>query len=245
MSIAKPIQWSGYNHNHPIADGLVRLYPAWAQTGPTAFELVNGEDGTLEGATWEGEGWGFDGNNQIITFSDVALGLFHTVSSWLRFDNIVSRIPISHGVEESYPISSIANLWIYTAQGTSINFSHVFDTDLHLYTVTRNSHLTTFYIDGAQVGQESFGGTNPTMTLGRFGNFTGDSLDFIGAMNQTSFWTRVLDVSEITELAAKPYLLLQPPPTKVYFYFQAPVVSGVTGGILHRGQMPGILSRVA
>ncbi len=249
-TIAKPLQWGDYNRDHPITDDMLFLTALWAQHGPTAFDLANNKDATLfNDPEWVGEGVGMDGTNQAIQLTGFGVGANNALNGLtelsfacrVRFDTVAQDVDLI--VEGNHQGGSKFLFWMDNAAPDHFNiiinglgaltstFIPLANTWYDLVLTFQGSTAIRLYINGVEDASSPWEAGIPAS----IGNTTGGNLWWLfndedlatkgldGTAEYAALWSRAVLSAEASELHAKPYLLIEPPSTKAYFFFQAPV----------------------
>ncbi len=261
---AKPLQWWDYNRDHPIADAFFALYALDEVMGPDAFDKVNDHTGVLTNSpTRAGEGISFAGTSHILLPDAVGDAIENAGSLFAWWDHNGD----TSAAELFDSRASDGDGWDFAiGDDSEIAFDHfglvvdtgvtkVAETDIttlsngpHCVVGTYDGANVRLYLDGVLKDTTAQTGAASRTANPKIGNQANNAKPFTaGPIMLFGIAKRALSLSEIEELCARPWLLIEPPSTKVYFLFQepGPAPSGPSAGVLHRGNLPGVLSRVA
>ena len=228
----------GVNEGNPRADGLVFLSPFWENSGSQAQDIVNGNDGTLNGPIWAGSSltYGVDGDTVVVNKN---LGsTIGSISVLLRPNFSFSQdtvrgvfTSIGGGSGRRFRLTYDADFsstrrWMFTYRG---NFGNTITVDGPTFTsdtelkrgilqwITVTWDATTgdmlLYRD-----RDIIGSTSGTTASDWDGNvITSFNLGFLeaaesllGQIDGVYKWDRVISASEVADLVENPYQLITP-----------------------------------
>jgi len=258
----------GEAENQHLWDGLVGAWsPSLGATGLTLHDVSGrGNDGTLvNGPTWTtgslGTALDFDHTaDQRVTVdgSNIELISGLTVACWASLDSagdaygrfmdrvVTGQWSLYYNNNASYGLGFA----LATASGNvdryDLGVQCVVYGEPFMVALTYDGVTAKLYYNGDLVYSSAIGlGGNLDASSANieFGNRASDGARGIdGQIFQGGLWSRALSASEIAELYRDQDALIRPI-TKSYLFYQAPAVTSGHAGILHRGQIPGILSR--
>jgi hypothetical protein len=211
-----------YNLN--INDGLVGYWKLDEGTGTTAADSSgHGHNGTLTNSpTWSSStadaigftnpyALSFDGTNDMVTFSNVALGTGHTIAFWMQFNDSGDATIISGTNTSGYAAyvggAGSSDSIYYNANeagGGVIGIVHGGFTSGQWYhiSIERSNGDVSFYKDGSQLGSAQAVGVSHFLTLAAFGAENGSELfPFDGLLDDVRIYDRALSNAEIARLA--------------------------------------------
>ena len=180
-------------------------------TGTTWFDLTtNGNNGTINGATWNALGY-FNFNQNRITIPSTATSAFdvsnRTLSTWIYItNNGGSRVPIIlQGSNLNYgmiyfELNMSASTIKYQMGYGSVTTSFALNTWYNLTIVQVGASSEAFF-NGVSIGTAVSG--NNTLSGTQFqmgGTITSSSLDFSGNISKFSLYDKALTQAEITAL---------------------------------------------
>ena len=134
-----PMWAPGLHRSHPLANGLVGLWPMWDGDGDKAMDLVAGRTGTLTNgpiwvATEEGGALEFDDTTtNHLVLPDTVRGVTHlSLSAYLYIDNTASDNDLwvkgDHGGNQPLVIwydNSTTDKWMFLVTDTGNDYSGV------------------------------------------------------------------------------------------------------------------------
>ncbi len=231
-STIKPPMWvPGFNAGHPLANGLIGLWPFWEGVGnPNAMDVSgNGNPGTLtdmDPATdWVASNIGMSvdvsGADDYIALPATAslrpahLSVFFYVKmSSGSFEYMVDTTSDNSGFGTTIQIQNAATLyWTIGAVRhdwpSSISVSAG---QWHRIICTYNGVLMAVYIDGALANSVADSGNIAWDSNAIFLGLNHSSgQPFSGSYGLVGFWNRGLGVGEVADLDSDPWCLIRPP----------------------------------
>lgn len=187
----------------PTNLGLVGYWPMDEGAGNKVIDASGqGNTGTITGATWtngkHGKALSFNGVNDVVALSGIALTNTHTVSMWINptLGDTYGAVFSQDNLIGIYYKSDTGKISFYYG-----NTNHLFNTALnqnawnHII-ISSNSGSVTFYLNGVPDGVES-------SATGYTANTIGDdssSETFKGKLDDIRIYNRALTATEISKL---------------------------------------------
>jgi len=197
--------------------GLVAYYPFWQNSGTTLYdESKNGNDGTINGATWT---WDTTFNKPVLSFDgtddEVPIPCFdltgsHTVLLWMKPANLTQTSKyLFHNDNRPAIIWEYNNLYsdnaieYYENAAGTIAGGTISDTNWHHAAASWDGSTVYFYIDGSQVDSGSLSSTStPGSTNNAIGSSKGGNY-FAGSIHGVLVYGRALSTTEIATIYEK------------------------------------------
>lgn len=237
--------WRGYNEvdyhsrweqtpSFDVEDGLVAHFAFDEGAGGTTTDAINGNVGTVNGATWtsdahDGSALSFDGLNDVVTVPDdaslsptneitVTVWAKGTAANWANVDTAFVYKYLEYGIgpwTATKPNSSYLKTMIRTAaspgsQQIVYNYAPVPVSNWHFYTLSYDGSTLRNYIDGVLQNTYSVSGapnTAGTVEL-RIGRWSGY---FEGVIDDVRIYKRALSDYEVQALYADHKVVLVGP----------------------------------
>jgi len=208
--------------------GLVSYWPFDEGSGPTAFDAVNGNDGTINGATYVpgkfGKALNFAASGDLVTVGNDALlrPAKVTVSDWVRnvgaptsYDYILAKTLDGGKASYAFYTGGSGGLFFYVS-GSTYYLSHdagsgIWDGGWHHIAGTYDGSSVRLFVDGSEIGTAKPGplaivyGTtvfNGDLSIGSYGNQSPALFDWRGEIDEVGIWNRALSAAEVAWLAS-------------------------------------------
>lgn len=226
MRLAKPTQhWPEYNRQDFLARGLVGFWPMWEGAGSIVQDLVNGNDGTLDGPTWGGSAVGtalsyaVNGQHVLVPTTPTLEPEQITVMCLAQTNNPSGAL--NGGIAAGTPFGTLD--WRIDFNSSAVRMSvdtvdsptgvqvtvPLTDTKFHHYGFTYDLARIKSYKDGVQVQDSAQTGAIVYNSLPiRFGRQTNFSLD--GRISYVAMWDRALTESEFAAIGTDWFRLIRP-----------------------------------
>lgn len=208
--------------------GLVSYWPFDEGSGTMAFDAINGNDGTINGATYVpgkfGTALNFAATGDLVTvLNDPLLRPANvTVSAWVRnsgvptsYDYILAKTLDGGKASYAFYTGSSGGLYFYVS-GATYRLSDnagagIWDGGWHHIAGTYDGSVVRLFVDGSEIGTANTGpsaiayGTavfNGDLSIGSYGNLNPALFDWRGDIDEIGFWNRALTADEVAWLAS-------------------------------------------
>jgi hypothetical protein len=206
-----------------LSSGRVSRWKFDEGSGMTAKDLADGNDGTINGATWvtgiRGSGLSFDGDDSVEIPGLIGLPQDITISGWAK---LISKDTTG---AELISLGDYVGIRLDKQGGGTRGFYHdgttwrptttgIFyaGTEWHhfVYVIDNTNNIQKFYVDGVQAGSSthtqpiSYAGLGQNTFIGKHGNGI-DTYDFNGLIDDVCIYNRALSDTEVQDLYSTIY----------------------------------------
>lgn len=229
----KPVVGTTIRLDHPLAQGLVALWPLWEGCG-AAFDVVSGRPVATQSAPWIGtsKGWaaqcGSGTPNQSLSLGGGLASLNITgpitLAALLQCGGGSGQTVFDFGLSSNAGCGLVLNEFggnqlVYYSAGANyatIAGATLGGTGPHLVAVSQaatGANGAAFYVDGVRVGQVSPASFPSSYTGNRWIGANQGSGNFLsGWIGLAGVWSRALSADEHRQLAGNPWQLFAPRP---------------------------------
>lgn len=228
----KPPLGSRIDWSHPLSRGLVGCWIFNEGMGNRVNDLsLNGNQGTVYGATWQDGGLYFDGADDYVVFSQASsINVPWTAEAWVYLS---SRHSVGAAILDDGSVSLRAeqynsdNVGVteYGVADYSIAYSIPLQTWTHLVFVGVSGTIYV-YVDGIQEGTINATLSCPIDIIGKRGGASSDYLH--GIIRAIRVYNRALSAEEIRWLHLDPHCFIESP-MRFYDFVVAPPAPSASG----------------